>query len=149
MWKSDRNWNIISVDNNTICPEWWYIPTELDWTILENKLFSWICAWSDIVREIWQPSNWIWYWCDWLWWLNNINKNEWNNLIQALRIPLSGYLHNDGITFLDRWRLGSLWSSTESSSNTIYWREIMYDKTKVANYELDKNRKYSVRCIKD
>jgi uncharacterized protein (TIGR02145 family) len=136
-WDSEFDtiwWKLYTWTNSaSACPVWWNVPSDTDWTTLENTL-----NWS-------QCRTWNWWQCDWLWWKQHNLKTDKNNLANALKIPLSGYRRTDGSTFGDRGFYTYLWSSVSSST-----RDFHSNFSGVSRYTYSsKDYWFSVRCIKD
>ena len=132
-------WKLYTWTNSSsACPKWWHIPSDFDWEELEIYL-----NWKINCR-----NSTIWWMCDWLWWKWHSNKNNTNNLANALKLPLAGYMHKDGKTFHSRGRSTLLWSNT-SINNSAYARYLHWNNSTIFR-KLD-NKKYwfSVRCLKN
>jgi uncharacterized protein (TIGR02145 family)/prepilin-type N-terminal cleavage/methylation domain-containing protein len=136
MWEIDASWNILSFDDNSICPVWRHIPSDTEWTTLENTLN-------------WSPCRtWNGWQCDGLWWSNHNNKTDINNLANALKLPLTGYRNDDGSTFTNRGRSTALWSST-TNGTSAYYRSLNWDNSTVKRNAYSQNYGFYVRCIQD
>lgn len=118
------------------CPTWRHVPTEVEWTVLENYL-----AWSNC-------RTWDWWQCTWLWWKDHNTKTDTNNLANALKLPLTGNRTTNWSTFYGRWKDTLLWSSTGDTSNA-YYRYFHSSTSSVSRINNSQLYGYSVRCIKD
>ena len=130
-------WKLYTWDNakNTACTNWYHLPSDQEWTILENYL-----AWRTC-------RTWGWFQCDGLWWKWYTNKISNTNLVQELKIPIAGYRHYNGFSFYHRGSYTYLWSSTNNSLA----RGIGFHRNHSAEQRNSrhKNFAFSVRCIKD
>jgi hypothetical protein len=114
--------NIDELDTNLVCGEWYHVPSQDEC----NQLLS----------NLW--------WAD-LWWLWHTSRNETNNLVQALNIPLSWYRATNWITFYYRWSRAHLWCWASWSYNL----RVMSSSASVLPFGSVGTFWYSVRCIKD
>jgi len=88
--------------------------------------------------------------CDELWWSWHTLKDETNNIVQALNIPMAGTLGSNWISFSHRWNFINLWSSTQMSNGThAYYRRISVSETGTYRNANVKEAGSSVRCIKE
>ena len=134
-------WKLYTWPNSpTACPTWRHVPSDAELTTLENYL-----NWS-------QPPSpcrtWDWWQCDWLWWGGHTSKNDTNNLVNALKLPLAGRRNTDGVTFYGRGYDTYLWSSTPSAG-TAYYRGLGWYNSTVNRNANSQSYGFSVRCIKD
>jgi uncharacterized protein (TIGR02145 family) len=74
--------------------------------------------------------------------MNHTLKTSSNNIIEALKIPLSGYGSNN------RGKNTFLWSS-HYTSNGIYAMSFSYNKDTLTYSYYNNDYEFSVRCIKD
>ncbi|MDD2870380.1 MAG: FISUMP domain-containing protein [Candidatus Gracilibacteria bacterium] len=136
MGSTDINGNIIQADNDSICPAGRHVPSDVEWTTLENYLNGSPCRTGDG----WQ--------CDGLGWKTNVSYNPDRKLSDALKIPLAGYRSTDGVTFDSRGYYTYLWSSTPSAGNA-YFRHLRWDNSTVYRFSDSQAYGFSVRCLKD
>jgi len=124
------------VDAHKLCPIGWHVPSDTEWTTLTNNLGGESSA-GDLLKEI--------------------GNTHWGRTSEGVKdlycftaLPggrRSGY---DG-TFMGLGNYGSWWSTTEYSTNNIWFRIIFdFSKEVIRDYD-DDNKKngVSVRCIKD
>ena len=122
-------------DSSTACTSWYRLPTDADFEALEIILNGWIsCGW---------------YWdCPGIWWEFHSTVHVDTSMVEALQIPLAGYIDSDG-KFWERWFSAYLWSDTHISwyqgalqiySPDIYIIPTWYDPALSG---------MSVRCIKE
>lgn len=118
------------------CPSGWHLPTDVEWTTLENYLNGRICR------------TWVWIQCPWLWWYRDNTQNATNNVVEALKIPLAG-LHNSSPSFsANRWENAFLWSN-ETIGNEMHTRLFTWSETGIQSQPYPDNYAFSVRCIKN
>jgi len=133
---TDSDNDIDSNDTNKVCWTWYHVPTDSEWTTLENTLNGSSCR----TWDVWE--------CDWLGWKNHTTETSSNNVIEALKLPLAGSRNSDGSTFYGRGVVTYLWSSnlyaSSASSRGLFW----YFST-VERFSRSKAYGFSVRCIKD
>ena len=118
------------------CPNGWRVPSDADWTELENTLNGSVCRTGDG----WE--------CTGLGWQNHNARMDSNNLANALKAPLSGYRYTDGASFNTRGFLTNLWSSTPNSSSA-YVRFLLSGDQTVSRFANSQALGVSVRCIRD
>lgn len=132
-------WKLYTWQNakNTACKNWYHLPSDQEWTILENYL-----AWTNCRSST--------YWvCDGLWWKNHNTKTKDNNLVQALKIPLTGS-RNSSYHFLNRWYFTFIWSSTIADNDSSYGRGFSVYSSDSMRLKWNNTYKgYPSRCIKD
>lgn len=126
-------WNAVT-DDRGVCPTGWHIPTDVEWTELEESLGGYLIAGSMLKEEgnaHWaQPYN-----------LDANNQSCFRGLPGGKR-DLSGdftYLESSGF-----W-----WSSTESDGSTAWVRTLYVQSSQVDREGFAKSVGASVRCVKD
>ena len=136
------------------CSTWYHLPTRWEFhRLLEN-------LWCNNIND-WVSFNWLDNAsCAWLWWSWNASKNSPNNLIKALKLPMSGNW-NSSSEFFNRWLMSLLWSSSElpiyaADWMTETWNGVFVLETYTTSnwvldsfYNVNDWNSYSVRCIKD
>jgi len=123
-------------NRDSACGTWYHVPSDAEWTTLENTLNGSTCrTWDG-----WQ--------CDGLGWKLHDTKTTSNNITQALKIPLAGYRSTDGTTFYSRGYYTNLWSSTPNGGNA-YRRVLGWYGSAVYRDSYSQSYGFSVRCIKD
>ncbi len=125
--------------NGTACPNWRHLPTNNDLEILETTLNWWINLRNDTDLRFY----------DWLGWKSHNIKTNYNSVVQALKIPLSGRRIEDGAKFENRWGNARYWLNTASGSSNAYSFGFGRNKLNVGRQVFTKLHGYSVRCIKD
>lgn len=129
-------WKFYTFSNiSTACPTWRHVPSDLEWTYLENYLNLSTCRNNE------------WWQCYWLWWNNNwVNTRK---LVSALKIPLSWYQSFSWPSFVHRGIMTYLWSSTSYDWTYAYWRSFLYNNSWIDRQAWRKTHWFNVRCIKD
>lgn len=131
------NWYAVN-DKRGLTPIGWHIPTDTEWTELENCLGGPSIAGGKL-KAIGTIENW-----DGLWRSPNLGAS---NSSGFTAIP-SGYRYYNGtfdfIGFNAYW-----WSSTEHDSSNAWHRNLYFNGTDINRYYYDKLFGFSVRCVKD
>jgi uncharacterized protein (TIGR02145 family) len=141
-------WHTIT-DSRNVAPLGWRIPTDADWTILENYLiangynYDGSLNGNKIAKSI-SAKN--------LWETNantgsignNLSKN---NSTGFYALP-AGYRFNDG-TFGSIGSYCSWWSSSESNTSSAWSRSLNSNYINLNRASSTKNYGFSVRCIKE
>jgi len=130
---SNSCWGQIHSPHQGICPEGWHIPSDGDWNILVNYADGESTAGTKLKSSTgWNTGS---------GYIPGTNNYEFSAL------P-GGYGNSDG-SFHDGESHGYWWSSTESSSNYAYYRDMLYSSSYVYRYLYDKSLLFSVRCLQD
>ena len=139
IWWKLYTWNNLS----TACISWRHVPSDEELYDLEVALWStdrstdWTYAW--IVND-WKS--------DWLGWKNHTTKTSSNNIIEALKLPLSGVRYTDSYTFYSRGSSTYLWGSSFDDYEARA-RCLNRALSTVLRESKSKLYAYSVRCLKD
>jgi len=121
------NWYAVT-DAHNLAPEGWHVPTDEEWTELENYLGA------NAGDKLKSTSGWY----------DNGNGTD-DYGFTALP---GGYRSNYGYyNFLGFY--GSFWSSTESNSYYALYRRLVYDNSSVGRHNNSKKYGFSIRCIRD
>jgi uncharacterized protein (TIGR02145 family) len=121
-------------DSRNICPLGWHVPTDADWTKLEDNLGGILIAGSSL-KEYGNSH-----------WLATYNKDATN--ISCFTALPSGYRPATG-TFALLQNEAHFWSSTESETSKAWERSLSASSFSVTRQGALKNSGLSVRCIKD
>jgi prepilin-type N-terminal cleavage/methylation domain-containing protein len=126
----------IASNSNCPCPSWWHVPTDDEWIVLENNLWC-----TNSLNTSWR--------CNWLGWKNNYIswKSASNNIIQALKIPLSWPRNFAGSSYIRRGYETYLRSSS-FNNNKAYLRFFIWNNEQI-NRSTESGYQFNVRCIKD
>ncbi len=126
------NWYSIN-DSRNIAPIGWHVPTDAEWTALDNYLGGTSVA--DKLKET-GTSHW-----------SSPNTGATNE--SGFTALPGGTRHSDG-TFNDIRDYGHWWSSTEYGPSVAWGREMNYNSSIFSsNFYYSKDAGFSVRCIKD
>jgi uncharacterized protein (TIGR02145 family) len=129
------NWFAVA-DYRNICPIGWHVPTDAEWTVLIDYLGGEFVAGNkmkSIGLEYWNwknPNE------------NATNESGFSGLPGGLRI-------GDYDKFINVSANGFWWSSTESSVTSAWYRSLSYNDEGASRSYGDKQRGFSVRCLKD
>lgn len=138
------------VDERGLCPSGWRLPTDQEWKDLE--LFMGMDE-NEVHLQGWRGT-------DQGGRLKSVRTEpqphpRWNapNLLaQDLygynAIP-SKYRGSDGVYGSPFGRGAGWWSSTANSSNSAWYRSVMFDKGKMSRFVAYKNYGFAIRCIQD
>jgi len=133
------------------CPSGWHLPTDEEWTELENYLkensysYNGVVGSSKIAKSLatyygWEESTSLGA-------VGNSDYSEMRNKTGFSALP-SGSHYNNG-EFLDLGYYGFWWSATEHSSHDAYGRNLYYGNTVVNHIKYNKLYGFSVRCVRD
>jgi uncharacterized protein (TIGR02145 family) len=113
-----------------ICPEGWHIPSDAEWTTLENN----VGGSSTAVTKLKAVNGW------------NTGNNGTDNYGFA---ALPGGYGGSGGSFYYAGGYGGWWSATEHNASNAYYRFINYDNESVHRDVIYKSLLLSVRCLQD
>jgi uncharacterized protein (TIGR02145 family) len=120
-------------DPRGLAPEGWHIPTDFEWTTLENCLGGEIVA-GGAMKETgtthWQTPN-----------------TGATNISGFTGLP-GGYRISNG-SFVDVVNFGVWWSSTEGSTTSAWNRSLPFSSGGIFRGNANKQYGYSVRCLRD
>jgi uncharacterized protein (TIGR02145 family) len=124
------NWH--AVNTGKLCPEGWHVPSDSEWTILENFLGGRIGA-GGKMKSIngWNSPN-----------IGAANSSGF------MAFP-GGHRRSSNGTFGNVGDIGYWWSSTENRNNDAWSRSLNYDAINVTRETSFKTNGYSVRCLRD
>ena len=120
-------------DSRNVCPDGWHVPTDAEWTTLENYLRGRNVAGGKMKET--GTSHW-----------NSPNTGATN---ESGFTALPGGIRNSKGIFGDIGFNGWWWSSTEHSTTIACIRLIGYSGADAARGSLDKEYGFSVRCLRD
>jgi uncharacterized protein (TIGR02145 family) len=126
------NWYAVH-DPRGLAPNGWHIPSDADWTVLENCLGGPSLAGGKLKEA--NLTHWL---------SPNINATN-DNLFTALP---GGWRYDYG-SFFYLGSNGSWWSSTEVNNITAWERQMNNTNGLINRYSSGKGFGFSVRCIKD
>ena len=119
-----------------VCPAGWHLPDTTEWNKLEKSVAGSLYngATGNVGYALKSTSGW------------SINGNG-SDYFGFGALP-AGYRNYKG-TFSRVQYLAHFWSSTESSTNGAYGRDLYYYGTVLGTSNLSKDGARSVRCVKD
>jgi uncharacterized protein (TIGR02145 family) len=123
------NW-YAAIDPRGLAPDGWHLPSDKEWAVLADYLGGDGVAGTKMKSS----SGWV---------DNGNGTNE-----SGFSGTPGGYRFINGrfyyIDFYGYW-----WSSTESSDNFAWFRELLFFNDKVGKNEFTKGNGYSIRCLRD
>ena len=132
-----------------VCPTSWHLPTDAEWTTLENFLISNGYNWdgtttgNKIAKSMASTSGWN---TDPT--VGNVgNDQASNNSSGFTALPSGSRYSNDTYNYIGYY--GNWWSSTEGSASKAYFRDLGDYFSGVARYNDYKQDGFSVRCLRD
>jgi len=132
-------YNWYTVDTDKLCPTGWHVPTDAEWTVLENyiKAEKNITEVGHICIELKAIMGW------------DLNGNGIDSY--GFSVLPAGYRYNIDGTFVTAGESSSFWSSTGGDDGSVnaYNRYLTYDNTKEFRTGDNKSFGFSIRCVKD
>jgi len=125
------NWHAVNTGN--LCPEGWHVPTDAEWTALEDYIGSDGHSGTE-GTALKATSGW-----------NNDGNGTDDYGFTALP---GGYRYYDG-AFYYIGSYGNWWSATEGTAINAWDRSLYYDVSYVYRYYDSKESGFSVRCLRD
>ena len=141
--------NTVPSNVQGICPDGWHLPSDAEWTNLENYVKSQSQYWcggnsSNIAKAIASTYGWKYYNTDGCY---PGTDTATNNATGFGAIP-AGLFHNGGY-YGACYELCGLWSATQYGATTAYYRGFRYSSYNIGRTNEEKCKGYSVRCLKD
>ena len=137
-------YNWYAVNSLKLAPKGWHIPTDADWSTLENYVTIYQYNSGSLSKILASKSYW-----------NNSTSTgaigltpSLNNSSDFSAVP-GGSRENNKFSFNSKGLKGTLWSSTVESDTTALSFVMSYDNSSVDRYSKQKWNGLSVRCIKD
>ena len=116
------------IDANMICPSGWHLPSDVEWSTLENSLGG--NAVGSLLKSI---DGW--------------NFGYGNNL-SGMNIYPAGQMNPDS-SFSNLTSEASLWTSTQTSVDTVWRRKLVNGSTAITKGLITKDYGLSCRCLQD
>lgn len=137
-------WYTVS-DSRNIAPMGWHVPTDAEWTTLENYLnpYEGSSIINVIAKSLAATSDWT---------ISTSISAIGNDLTKNNRSGMSclpGGCRNNNGTFQLFGNIGYWWSSTEGSAKGAWDRYLFYEYSFVIRKYYDKQYGFSVRCVLD
>lgn len=136
----------------TACPDGWHLPTDEEWTQMENYLkengysYDGLVGNNGIAKSLAADN--AWSMSDVQGDVGNSDFPEYRNKSGFSAFPGGNRYYLDG-TFNGLGMGGYWWSATEDSDNYAYSRCLYYNNAGVLSSSLNKLDGFSVRCVKD
>ena len=141
------NWH--AVNTGKLCPTGWNVPSDAEWTTLQNYLiangYNYDATTTDnkIAKALAATTDW-----------NTStttgaigNDLTLNNSTGFSALP-GGYRYSTG-SFRTLGNYGIWWSATENSTDKAWVRALDYNYTNLSSYNIGKRYGFSVRCVRD
>ena len=135
--------------NKEFAPEGWHVPTDAEWTTLEEHLiangynYDQTTTGNKIAKAMASTSGW------------NIEtsegatgNNQSLNNSSGFNVFPEGYRFNDG-SFYDEGLNAIFWSSTEDNTNNAWGRYLYFNYSDLGRYYSIKQNGFSVRFVRD
>lgn len=138
-----------ATDSRNIAPAGWHVPTDEEWSILENYLISngynydGTLTDNKIAKSMASNTNWQRSYSTGSIG-NDLTKNNGSGFT-----ALPGGFRITGGSYYGGGQFGYWWSSIESNSSWAWFRELDYDNVRLKLSNNPKTYGYSIRCIKD
>ncbi len=124
-------------DSRGLCPTGWHVPSDGEWTILENHLSGSIVAGGALKSTSTQPTPGGW-----------ASPNTGATNSSGFTATPGGLRDTNGV-FSTIPAYGCWWSSSVSSASDAWYRRLNYDFIYVYRYDYSRTLGFSVRCLKD
>ena len=129
-----------------ICPDGWHVPSDAEWTELENYVSSqsqYVCgsSTSTIAKALASEEGWYSYYGECA-----VGNNPDANNATGFSARPAGYYFGSYINFGD---FAIFWSATQGGSNLAYYRFLDCYNAFVRKFNDSKNYGYSVRCVRN
>ena len=142
-------YNWYAVDTKKIAPKGWHVPTDAEWTILENYLIANGYNWdgtrmeNKIAKSMATKTD----------WQTHTNSGAiGNDLSKNNRSGFSalpgGYRDNHGV-FLNFGNHGYWWSATEFGASDAFYRHLFFGSVLLLRFSHVKSCGFSVRLLRD
>jgi uncharacterized protein (TIGR02145 family) len=142
-------YNWYAVNTGKLCPTGWHVPTDADWTLMENYLiangynYDGTNSGNKIAKSLAAPTNWP---------LSsntgvpgNTDYSVYRNKTGFTALPVPGR----GLTFDCCEEYGKWWSASKFDNSSAWLRVIYYDKSYVERVYYFMVTGLSARCVKD
>ena len=138
IWWKNYTWGNAA----SACIFWYHLPTDAELEYAEEYL---------IVADWWAPDcrvsdNWN---CDWTGWKLHSTTNSTNNMVEKLKLPLSGFRDTDSTSYKHRGFRIALWSSTTDINDDQTGRLFGSSTEGIWRSFWPKTYAFNVRCIED
>lgn len=144
-------YNWYAAGSGRLCPTGWSVPTDAQWTMLENYLiasgynYDGTTSGNKLAKSLASTTGWDSSSNEGA--VGNTDYSEKRNATGFTTLP-GGYRDGAGI-FNDVGKDGGWWSATENSTYSAIDRWIYYSASNLIWGEYSKRNGFSVRCLKD
>jgi len=136
------NWYAVN-DSRKIAPKGWHIPTEVEWSTLENYLVNHLGYSGSAAKALAANTNWTQFDA-----VNAVGNDLSKNNSSGFTALPGGNRYWTG-EYDDVGDIGCWWSSTESEPTSAWSRGIYFYYDIVSRNSSKKEYGLSIRCIKD
>ena len=132
-----------------ICPTNWHIPSDDEWTQLENYVKNqalYLCnnTADNIAKALASPNTWTNHTTN-----CNVGCAPSDNNETGFTAVAAGAHTAKGTTIADKDQIAYFWSTTTNASSTAIAHKISYNSATVTSTNYSRSNAYSVRCIKN
>jgi uncharacterized protein (TIGR02145 family) len=144
-------YNWYAVNTGKLCPTGWHVPSDAEWTTMENYLiangynYDGTTTGNKIAKALAATTNWAVSSNTGA--IGNIDYPAKRNVTGFTALP-GGYRYSSG-TFYSVGSYGVWWSSTEYSSTNAWGQDMDYFDVSVGRGDVNKLGGFSVRCLRD
>jgi len=144
-------YNWYAVNTGKLCPAGWHVPTDAEWTAMENYLitngynYDGTTTENKIAKALAATTNWTASTETGA--VGNIDYPTKRNVTGFTALP-GGYRSSGGVFYYIGTK-GRWWSATESHTNNAWAREMINNVSNVGRDNLYERNGFSVRCLKD
>ena len=124
-------------DSRGLCPTGWHVPSDGEWTILENHLSGSIVAGGALKSTSTQPTPGGW-----------ASPNTGATNSSGFTATPGGYRHHNGDFFYIAYD-GYWWSSSVSSASNAWRRYLFFNYSSIIRGNNNRSSGFSVRCLKN
>ena len=149
-WGALYNWYVVSPSNpKQIAPAGWRVPTDADWTALQNYLiangYNWdgTTSGNKIAKSMAAKTDWFSSTS------NGVPGNDLSKNNTSGFSALPGGCRNTNGTFYHHSRNGNWWSATEIDASGAWGRELENNDEYLGRFNYYKSCGFSVRLLRD
>ncbi|WP_332456349.1 fibrobacter succinogenes major paralogous domain-containing protein [Petrimonas sp.] len=128
-------YNWFAVNTGKLCPEGWHVSTDPEWDALITYLGGNNVITMGKLRET-GTQHW------------DTTTEQVTNESGFTALP-GGFRHITNGTFGRLGNMGLWWTPTSQNATNAYYRDIFIDRTVVGRYPAEKQRGFSIRCVRD
>ena len=126
-----------ATDSRGLCPTGWHVPSDGEWTTLENQLGGSSVTGGALKSTALQPTPGGW----------NLPNTGATNSSGFTALPGGRRAFNGGIDGM--FSNGYWWSTLVNSGSSAQYRYLSYNSSNVFSYNFDRASGFSVRCLKN